>query len=98
MNVQTHLALLGRAATDKVTGFVGTVSSVCFDLYGCIQCCLTPVVGEDGKVLPSQWFDVSRLEIGDSERVIQLPDFERGYVATGAKGPAEKPPFPTIGA
>ncbi len=31
MNVQKHLSILGYRARDRVTGFEGVVTSVCFD-------------------------------------------------------------------
>ena len=36
--VQSHLSLLGFRALDIVSGFEGTVTSVSFELYGCVQC------------------------------------------------------------
>ena len=47
--IRNTIALLGRRAEDRVTGFKGVVSSACFDLYGCIQLGVTPAAGADGK-------------------------------------------------
>jgi hypothetical protein len=60
MMVQEHLALLGKPVTDKVTGFTGVVTSVSFDLYGCIQAVVTPYAGKDGQLGEPRWFDVPR--------------------------------------
>ena len=89
--VDTNLKLLGFKVKDKVTGFEGVVSSVSFDLYGCIQFVVTPSVDKDGKAKDGRWFDVTRLEIESKDPVMSLPDFNKGYIAEGKKGPAEKP-------
>lgn len=89
--VQDHMKLLGMKVADKVTGFKGVVSSVSFDLYGCIQAVVTPFIGKDGKQELGQWFDVVRLTVTSKEPVMPLPDYAQGYVADGRKGAAEKP-------
>lgn len=86
-----HMGLLGLKVEDKVTGFKGVVSSISFDLYGCVQTIVTPFVDKDGKAGDGRWFDVTRLTISDHTPVMNLPDFSKGYVAEGKKGPAEKP-------
>lgn len=90
-NVQKHLSLLGLNARDRVTGFTGVVTSVCFDLYGCIQAVLNPGIGADGKMGDQLWFDVNRLEVLAPEPVMPAPNFDYGPVAEGLRGPAEKP-------
>lgn len=92
MSIQQHIDKLGRKAKDKVTGFKGVVSSVSFDLYGCIQAVVTPPATKDGKCEDGRWFDIQRLEIEDSKRVMEVPDYDNGYIAEGRKGPCEKPP------
>ena len=86
-----HIELLGLTAEDKVTGFKGTIDSVCFDLYGCIQISLKPKMDKDGKIDNGYWFDVTRLKVYEKKRVVDFPDFYEGYVAEGKKGPASKP-------
>ena len=86
-----HIELLGFSAEDKITGFKGVIDSVCFDLYGCIQISLKPKMDKEGKIETGYWFDVSRLKIDIKKRIVDLPDFYRGYVADGLKGPADKP-------
>lgn len=87
---ENHINLLGYFAKDKVTGFFGTIDSVCFDLYGCIQCYLRPKVTADGKIQDGHWFDVTRLSIDTTYRVVAMQNFYEGYVAEGEKGAAEK--------
>ncbi len=91
MKIQKHMELLGMKVRDKVTGFRGVVSSVTFDLYGCIQALVTPEAGKAGKQEDSRWFDVQRLTVTSQAPVMALPDYEYGYPAEGRKGPAEKP-------
>lgn len=66
--------LLGYPVKDRVTQFVGVVTSVAFDLYGCVQCVVTPPAGEAGKMEDSRWFDEKRLEV-TGNRVMPLPSF-----------------------
>lgn len=68
--------LLGMLAVDKVSGFEGVVTSVSFDLFGCVQCVLSPPAQKDGKLEDSRWFDVHRLEIKSTKRVLEVPDFK----------------------
>jgi uncharacterized protein YrrD len=91
MNMQKHMELLGMKVRDQVTGYTGVVSSVSFDLYGCIQAIVTPKAGEAGKQEDSRWFDVQRLRVIGKKPVMVRPNYEYGYVAEGRKGSAEKP-------
>ena len=81
-----HLRLLGKKVTDKVSTFTGIVSSVTFDLYGCIQAVVTPCVDKDGKMVEGHWIDVERLTVLIEEPVMVPPSFDEAD-----KGPAEKP-------
>ena len=91
-NIKEHLDLLGRKATDRVTGFKGVISTISHDLYGCIQAVLQPPIGKDGKS-EGRWFDVSRLKVEDGKPVMDRPNWNFGLVAEGKQGPAEKPDF-----
>lgn len=86
MNVEKAIKLLGRKATDKVTAFKGVITSMSFDLYGCVQALVTPPA-KDGKRLEAGWYDLNRLKITPGKPVMEVPnlDFKRD------KGPAEKP-------
>jgi hypothetical protein len=90
MEFKKHINLLGLRCEDKITGLAGVVTSVCYDLYGCVQAVINPGLDKDGKPQETYWFDVARLEIIDDERVMDIPDFEYGAFAE-TKGPAEKP-------
>lgn len=88
---EKHLNLLGKKAKDAVTGFSGVISTMSFDLYGCVQAVITPPVDEKGEIKNGKWMDVTRLIITDEEPVMALPDFSKGYIAEGKKGCADKP-------
>jgi len=60
---------LGVTAKDKVTGFEGIVTSKVEYLTGCAQHGITPKA-VDGKTLPTEYFDVKRLEFVD-EGILQ---------------------------
>lgn len=94
-NIQQHLALLGMPVRDRVTNVRGVVTSICFDLYGCIQAVVNPGTDKDGKPQESGWYDVQRLEVAAKAPVMPQPDFDWSpkRVASGKKGPAEKPPM-----
>lgn len=88
---ERYFNLLGKKAVDSVTGFKGVVTSLSFDLYGCIQVVLTPAADKKEGIKDGHWFDVQRIEITDSKPVMALPDFVSGYVSEDKKGAAEKP-------
>jgi hypothetical protein len=91
-NVEKHIhRLLGFKVKDRVTGFSGVVTSIGFDLYGCIQAIVHPGLDKDQKVLDSHYFDINRLEITSCEPVMPIPDFAYGPQAEGKQGAAEKP-------
>lgn len=58
-----HINLLGLKAKDAVTGFSGVVTSISFDLYGCVQAIVTPPVDKDGNAKDGRWFDIIRLHV-----------------------------------
>lgn len=89
--IQKHLEMLGLPVTDKVTCFTGVVTTVSFDLYGCIQAVVNPGLDKDGKPQESSWFDVARLRVLEQTPVMDRPNFERGAQAEGLQGAAEKP-------
>ncbi len=86
-----HISLLGKKAKDIVTGVEGVVTSVSFDLYGCIQATLNRGINEKNEPYEQYWMDVCRLEILDDKPVMQVPNYDRGYVAEGRQGSADKP-------
>jgi hypothetical protein len=89
--IKETIDLLGRKAKDRVTGFTGVITSVCFDLYGCVQCAVNAPAKEGEELKSGHWFDVGRLEV-TGKPVIDVPDFDaRGNKpATYDKGPADK--------
>ncbi len=90
VEIKKHLEKLGYKGRDRVTGFKGVISTIGFDLYGCIQASLTPEVSQDGKAQDGHWFDIARLEITSKKRVIDMPNFDYGKQAEGRQGAAEK--------
>jgi hypothetical protein len=93
MVIKKHLDLLGHMVKDKVSDFEGVVTSMSFDLYGCIQADVRPTtLGEDGYLKGGIWLDVSRLEVLTEKPLMDPPNFEWGEVAEGGKGPANLPP------
>lgn len=69
-----YMDILGKNVRDCVTGAEGIATSVCFDLYGCVQVAITPKV-RDGKREDGTWFDHKRL-IASGSPVMEVPTFE----------------------
>jgi hypothetical protein len=94
-HIEEHLNLLGWEVADRVTGYSGVVTSVSFDLYGCIQAVVQPPHDSVlGNTPDGRWFDVSRLQVlPDRLRIMPVPayDFTPATIAKGGHGPAEKP-------
>lgn len=92
-SVHDHLDLLGICVKDRVTGFTGVVTSITFDLYGCIQGLVHPGLDKEGKPLDQCWFDMNRLQIA-GKRVMPAPGY--ATAAPADKGPSEKPRFTKV--
>lgn len=93
INLNKYLDMLGMRVEDRVTGFKGVITSMSFDLYGCIQAIVNPGVDKDGKPGDSHWFDIARLQTTTPEPVMDRPEFNwtPETIAEGRKGPADKP-------
>ena len=91
MQIRKHLETLGLKVEDRITGFTGIVSSVSFDLYGCVQGLITPPVNKEGKTGDSFWVDLNRLKIKDKSPVMPIPTFDFGNTPKDPKGPEVKP-------
>lgn len=71
-----YMKLLGMKAKDRVTGASGVVTSLSFDLYGCVQAWLTPPVAKGGKQPDNGgWYDAKRLEVTAAKPVMEQPVF-----------------------
>lgn len=91
-NVENHLnRLLGFKVKDRVTGLTGVVTSVSFELYGCIQAIVNPGLDKDNKPSDTYWFDINRLEILSDKPVMNQPNFSYGPQAEAEQGCGEKP-------
>jgi len=94
IHVKSNLELLGCKVRDKVTRFEGIVTSISFDLYGCIQTLVTPIIDTASDKSGSVWFDSNRLDILCATPVMSLPTYEfTGNTNSEQKGPASKPTF-----
>ena len=89
--MKQHFDMIGRKGRDQVTGFKGVVTTLSFDLYGCVQVVLTPET-KDGAMGNGQWFDVARIKLSGKKPVMSVPDFGGdSQIARGEKGAAPKP-------
>ena len=70
-------SMLGLRKVDRITGFAGIVTSVSFDLYGCVAALLTAPVVDQAKDPEQRWFDIKRVDdpaTGEA-RVMDAPKF-----------------------
>lgn len=90
--VKNHLDKLGLKCRDRVSNFEGVITSICFDLYGCVSALVNPGVDEKGIAREQNWYDVQRLEILSDEPVMKQPNFLiESTISAGNQGAAEKP-------
>lgn len=89
--VEESLKLLGLGVKDKITHMEGIVTSITFDLYGCVQALVNPGVDKDGELRDQLWFDINRLLVLSNIPVMKAPKF-----ADIDKGPTEKPAYRTV--
>lgn len=54
---------LGKVGKDKITGFVGILTSRCEFLTGCSRYCIQPTELRDGKPIDGIYFDEGQIEI-----------------------------------
>jgi len=83
--------LIGLKVEDKVSGQKGVVTSISYDLYGCIQASITPKTQEakGEEMMCMFWYDISRLKILSKKPVMKVPEFEEEDFEE--HGPAIKP-------
>lgn len=93
MKYSEVIDMLGREGKDKITGVKGIISSISFDLYGCIQVVLTPSkVKENSEIVFAGWFDINRIELTKKKRTMVPPSYETKYSSSkDVHGPAAKP-------
>ena len=94
--INESINLLGYRATDKVSKVTGVITSMSFDISGCIQAAVHQGVDKDGKMKDIFWFDIARLNVHYNKgKVLEAPylksTFQEKSVETYDKGPAEKP-------
>ena len=90
MKIESVVDILGFEARDIITGASGVITSVCFDLYGCIQVVLTPSNKKSGENY-NTWFDINRIVVS-KKRIMDPVNFENKYnTFSEVQGPAEKP-------
>lgn len=83
---------LGYQGEDCITGFKGIVSSVCFDVYGCVQYCLVSKVDKNGEH-KSMWCDAKRVTTNKKKRVMTPPLYEK-ETPFSVQGPNDSRPVP----
>lgn len=54
---------LGLKVRDKITGYEGIATAKVEYINGCIQFCVKPKVGADGKMPEGEYLDVHQLEV-----------------------------------
>jgi len=85
--IQDAFELLGKKVVDRITMTKGVVTSVSFDLYGCVCAIVNPGINKEGTARDTAWFDIARLKVTSNKPVMEVPTFGR------VRGPAAKPAF-----
>ena len=67
--------LLGLKVQDRVTNATGIVTSISYDLYGCIQAVISPCADVENRENITGWYDIKRLKILNTKPVMILPDW-----------------------
>lgn len=65
--------LLGKKATDSVTGFTGTITAITNYLSGDVKVCIEPSVNGNNNLV-EEWFDIGRVDISISENHMSMYD------------------------
>jgi hypothetical protein len=91
IDLNEFLNKLGLKAKDRVTGMEGVITSIAFDLYGCVHGLLRPPVDDKGAMVEGMWLDMARLEIKGKKPVMDLPTFFFELPKTEPTGPEDKP-------
>ena len=84
-DLQHYVNQLGLRVRDVVTGLEGVITSITFDLYGCVQALVSSGLDEKGETRPGQWFDLKRLVPQSDDPVMPVPTF--GHVPGGQELP-----------
>jgi hypothetical protein len=61
--VNDEMIKLGDIVQDRISGFKGTVIAKVEYLNGCIQFCVKPKTGKDGKMIEGEYIDMEQLEV-----------------------------------
>ena len=79
-----YMNLLGIAVEDKVTGFSGVVTTISYDLYGCVQAVVTPKhKSEEKDSYSGRWFDTKTSIVKSDKPVMEVPTFYTGSIPGG---------------
>ncbi len=85
--MKDYRELLGHKVRDRVTDLEGTVTSVAFDLYGCVSAWVTPPFDKKGNKSDGGWLDAKRLVVLSKQPVMKAtfaaPGSEAGPEAKG---------------
>lgn len=79
------IELLGLKVKDRVTNTTGIVTSVSYDLYGCIQALISPSADTKNRDSQVGWYDIKRITILDDSPVMELPDWAREEIGCECK-------------
>jgi hypothetical protein len=75
--------LLGHRVEDKITNFKGIVTSISYDLYGCIQALVVLKTKDEEK--NSYWRDIKALNKLSKKPVMEIPDFSKEEIGCEMK-------------
>jgi hypothetical protein len=74
--MKKHIGLLGHKVSDPVTGITGIVSSISFDVSGCIQAAVRISPKKEGGIGESFWIDTKQLKRLTKTPVVKAATFD----------------------
>lgn len=87
-----NIELLGKKVVDKMSGAKGVITSISFDLSGCIQGTITSQSGKTPEL--SFWYDIKQFKVISKIPIVEPPNYMGiGHVAEGKNGSVDKPQF-----
>ena len=85
IKVMEHFKFLGFRAKDVIAGAEGVITSIAFDISGCVQGFLSRGFDKEGKRLEGYWIDTKQILIMSKSAVMPAPAFLSVTATAGAQ-------------
>ncbi len=89
MNTIDYKFALGNRVRNRVDGFAGVVTGICYYINGCLQYLVKPSLDKDGKHVEGLWLDEQTLELFGESIDFNVPKRARA-TAGGAESASRR--------